>query len=50
MIKLVLNLCGWQAIMTIVGHSKWQSGIYNFSNEEISWYEFVLAEIGNLIV
>jgi dTDP-4-dehydrorhamnose reductase len=38
-----------QAIMTIVGHSKWQSGIYNFSNEgEISWYEFVLAiqEIG----
>jgi dTDP-4-dehydrorhamnose reductase len=35
--------------MTIVGHSKWQSGIYNFSNEgEISWYEFVLAiqEIG----
>jgi dTDP-4-dehydrorhamnose reductase len=35
--------------MTIVAHSKWQSGIYNFSNEgEISWYEFVLAiqEIG----
>jgi dTDP-4-dehydrorhamnose reductase len=38
-----------QAIMTILGHSIWQSGIYNFSNEgEISWYEFVLAiqEIG----
>ena len=37
------------AIMTIVAHSEWQSGIYNFSNEgEISWYEFVLAiqEIG----
>jgi dTDP-4-dehydrorhamnose reductase len=37
------------AIMTIVAHSDWQSGIYNFSNEgEISWYEFVLAiqEIG----
>jgi dTDP-4-dehydrorhamnose reductase len=38
-----------QAIMTIVAHSKWHPGIYNFSNEgEISWYEFVLAiqEIG----
>jgi dTDP-4-dehydrorhamnose reductase len=38
-----------QAIITIVTHSKWQAGIYNFSNEgEISWYEFALAiqEIG----
>ncbi|MBP2283095.1 dTDP-4-dehydrorhamnose reductase [Flavobacterium sp. CG_23.5] len=39
-----------QAIMTIVTHSKWQPGIYNFSNEgEISWSEFALAikEIGH---
>jgi dTDP-4-dehydrorhamnose reductase len=38
-----------QAIITIVTHSKWQAGIYNFSNEgKISWYEFALAiqEIG----
>ena len=38
-----------QAIMTIVTHNTWQSGIYNFSNEgEISWYQFALAiqEIG----
>ncbi len=38
-----------QAILTIVTHSHWQAGIYNFSNEgEISWYEFALAiqEIG----
>lgn len=38
-----------QAIVTIINHSHWQSGIYNFSNEgEISWYEFALAiqEIG----
>ena len=38
-----------QAIMTILTHDTWQSGIYNFSNEgEISWYEFALAiqEIG----
>ena len=38
-----------QAIMTILNHSTWQAGIYNFSNEgEISWYEFALAiqEIG----
>ncbi|MES2239789.1 MAG: dTDP-4-dehydrorhamnose reductase [Bacteroidota bacterium] len=38
-----------QAIMTILRHSNWQAGIYNFSNEgEISWYEFALAiqEIG----
>jgi dTDP-4-dehydrorhamnose reductase len=38
-----------QAVITIINHSKWQSGIYNFSNEgEISWYEFALAikEIG----
>ena len=38
-----------QAIMTILKHSTWQAGIYNFSNEgEISWYEFALAiqEIG----
>jgi dTDP-4-dehydrorhamnose reductase len=38
-----------QAIMTIITHSYWQAGIYNFSNEgEISWYEFALAiqEIG----
>ena len=38
-----------QAIMTIITHANWKSGIYNFSNEgEISWYEFALAiqEIG----
>jgi dTDP-4-dehydrorhamnose reductase len=38
-----------QAIMTIITHQHWQSGIYHFSNEgEISWYEFALAiqEIG----
>lgn len=38
-----------QAIMTIVTHPNWKSGIYHFSNEgEISWYEFALAiqEIG----
>lgn len=38
-----------QAIMTIVTHDSWQSGIYNFSNEgEVSWYQFALAikEIG----
>jgi dTDP-4-dehydrorhamnose reductase len=38
-----------QAILTIINHSKWQSGIYHFSNEgEISWFEFALAiqEIG----
>lgn len=38
-----------QAILTILNHSNWQAGIYNFSNEgEISWYEFALAiqEIG----
>jgi dTDP-4-dehydrorhamnose reductase len=38
-----------QAIMTIITHIHWQSGIYHFSNEgEISWYEFALAiqEIG----
>lgn len=39
-----------QAIITIINHSNWQSGIYHFSNEgEISWCEFALAikEIGN---
>lgn len=38
-----------QAILTIITHPKWQSGIYNFSNEgEISWFEFALSiqEIG----
>ena len=38
-----------QAIMTIITHHHWKSGIYNFSNEgEISWFEFALAiqEIG----
>lgn len=38
-----------QAILTIIIHSNWESGIYHFSNEgEISWYEFALAiqEIG----
>jgi dTDP-4-dehydrorhamnose reductase len=38
-----------QAILTIITHTHWQSGIYHFSNEgEISWYEFALAiqEIG----
>lgn len=38
-----------KAILTILIHPKWQSGIYNFSNEgEISWYEFALSiqEIG----
>jgi dTDP-4-dehydrorhamnose reductase len=33
-----------QAILTIITHSHWQSGIYHYSNEgEISWYEFALA-------
>ncbi len=39
-----------KAIMTIINHKNWQSGIYNFSNEgEISWHQFALAiqEIGN---
>lgn len=39
-----------QAIMTILTHSNWQAGIYNFSNEgEISWCQFALAikEIGD---
>lgn len=39
-----------QAIMDILTHEQWQSGIYHFSNEgEISWYEFALAikEFGN---
>jgi dTDP-4-dehydrorhamnose reductase len=39
-----------QAIMTIINHSNWKSGIFNFSNEgEISWFEFALAiqEIGD---
>ncbi|PJJ10942.1 dTDP-4-dehydrorhamnose reductase [Flavobacterium sp. 1] len=38
-----------KAILTILIHPKWQSGIYHFSNEgEISWHEFALAiqEIG----
>jgi dTDP-4-dehydrorhamnose reductase len=38
-----------EAILTIIVHSNWKGGIYNFSNEgEISWYEFALAikEIG----
>lgn len=38
-----------KAIITIITHSNWTCGIYNFSNEgEISWYEFALAikEIG----
>lgn len=38
-----------QAMMTIITHSNWQAGIYNYSNEgEISWYEFAVAiqEIG----
>jgi dTDP-4-dehydrorhamnose reductase len=38
-----------QAMMTIITHSNWQAGIYNYSNEgEISWYEFAIAiqEIG----
>lgn len=38
-----------EAIITIMNHSNWQPGIYNFSNEgEISWYQFALAiqEIG----
>ena len=38
-----------QVILSIITHSHWQAGIYNFSNEgEISWYEFALAiqEIG----
>jgi dTDP-4-dehydrorhamnose reductase len=33
-----------QAIMTIMTHPNWKSGIFNFSNEgEISWCEFALA-------
>lgn len=38
-----------EAILTIITHPHWQSGIYHYSNEgEISWYEFALAiqEIG----
>lgn len=38
-----------QAIMTIITHSTWQSGIYHFSNEgEISWFDFAkdIQEIG----
>jgi len=38
-----------EAILTIITHSHWQSGIYHYSNEgEISWFEFALAiqEIG----
>lgn len=32
-----------QAMINIVGSSKWIPGIYNYSNEgEISWYEFAL--------
>ncbi|MCW2119425.1 dTDP-4-dehydrorhamnose reductase [Flavobacterium sp. 7A] len=37
------------AIMTIIAGTKWEAGIFNFSNEgEISWYQFALAiqEIG----
>lgn len=39
-----------QAILTILTHKHWQSGIYHFSNEgAISWYQFALAirEAGN---
>ena len=33
-----------QAILTIITHPNWRSGIYHYSNEgEISWYEFALA-------
>jgi len=33
-----------QAILNILNHSNWHSGVYNYSNErEISWYEFALA-------
>jgi dTDP-4-dehydrorhamnose reductase len=33
-----------KAILDILNHTNWQSGIYNYSNEgEISWYEFALA-------
>lgn len=38
-----------KAVITIITHPEWNSGIFNFSNEgEISWYEFALAiqEIG----
>ena len=38
-----------KAMVTVIEHKNWHSGIYNFSNEgEISWYEFALAikEIG----
>ena len=38
-----------QAILIIITHPHWQSGIYHYSNEgEISWFEFALAiqEIG----
>ncbi|WP_100843429.1 dTDP-4-dehydrorhamnose reductase [Flavobacterium sp. 5] len=38
-----------EAIITIINYSKWEAGIYHFSNEgEISWYEFALSiqEIG----
>jgi dTDP-4-dehydrorhamnose reductase len=39
-----------RAILTILTHEHWQSGIYNYSNEgAISWYQFALAirEVGN---
>jgi dTDP-4-dehydrorhamnose reductase len=33
-----------RAILTILIHKHWQSGIYNYSNEgAISWYQFALA-------
>ncbi|NRT15121.1 dTDP-4-dehydrorhamnose reductase [Flavobacterium sp. 28A] len=38
-----------KAIVVIIKHENWKSGVYNFSNEgEISWFEFALAiqEIG----
>src|SRR5690606_7691569 len=33
-----------QAIVHIIDSSKWESGIYHYSNEgQISWYDFALA-------
>ena len=33
-----------QVILTIIDSSKWEAGIYHYSNEgEISWFEFAVA-------
>jgi len=33
-----------EAIMSVISHENWKSGIYHFSNQgKISWYEFATA-------